>query len=208
MQKKLPKGKKANKLKSIIDTHVKTWERNELVQTILKFTEAKLPDRFSDKAIDKEHEKFQLLSGEFTSRHDVKVLKRSIRSIISKMSIAHKKQFFQDWYKEIFRLNAWPIPEIIRRKPNIVSVWTIKYIYGRFPKEIVPELQQLNGFGLLGPKAQRHYTFLTSGGIEKLQLFLNQSFEMMKTCTTWKEFTSKYEKEYGYAFQLSLFDTN
>lgn len=177
-------------------------ERLKLSQSILEFTELRLPDRFSDKSLDKENEIIQLISGKQTTLKEVKELK----NYITGLRRSHSKEFIDEWYKEINRLNSWIKPEsMLYQKPPIVAVWTNELIYGRFPKEVLPTLQQFNRCTEIGIRPHRHFQYLTEEGLVKLRTYINESIEMMKVSNTWSEFRFNYTKKFGLPFQLSLF---
>lgn len=155
----------------------------------------------SDKSLDQKIEKIELISGEII---DVKKLYEYIDNKINDYGI----QFQQSWYREIFRLNGWEIPEsgIISKKPSIVATYTIDIIYGRFPKEILPVIETKNRFNEIGSRMYKHFQFLTPEGIVKLGKYLQQSEDIMKRCTYWDEFVREHAKVYGHPFQMSIFD--
>ena len=155
----------------------------------------------SDRSLDKRIEKIELISGEII---DVKKLYEYIDNKINEYDI----QFQQSWYREIFRLNGWEIPEngIISKKPSIVAKYTIDIIYGRFPKEVLPVIETKNRFNEIGIRMYKHFQFLTPEGVKKLGKYLEQSEQIMARCTYWDEFVREHAKEYGHPFQMSVFD--
>lgn len=155
----------------------------------------------SDKSLDQKIEKIELISGEII---DPKELRAYIDTKINDYGI----KFKQSWYREVFRLNGWEIPEngIISEKPSIVGSYTRDIIYGRFPKEVLPVLEVKNKFNEIGIRMYKHFQFLTPEGAKKLETYINQSEKIMKRCTYWDEFVREHAKEYGHPFQTSLFD--
>jgi hypothetical protein len=189
-------------------------QKKKTVEQLKKLEEAELlrkqlvtgPDlliekKGADKSLDLRNEKVELISGEIL---DLKKLWHYIDSKINE----YEKRFSQEYYKEIFRLNGWPIPEngIISKKPSIVAQFTIDYIYGRYPKEILPAIEKNNKYSQIGTRLYKHFQFLTPEGVVLLEKFIAESVGIMKRCKYWDEFVAEHAKAYGHPFQSSLFN--
>ena len=155
----------------------------------------------SEESIDKKIEKVELTNGETLDL-------RALRSYIAERIQVYEKKFDQEYYREIFRLNAWPIPKngIISRKPSIVGRYTNDIIYGRFPKEVLPRIESQNRFDEMGKRLYKHFQFLTPEGTVRLEQYIKDSITIMKKCEHWDEFVAEHAKAFGHPFQTSLFD--
>jgi len=111
-----------------------------------------------------------------------------------------------EFYREINRLNKWDIPESeLYLKPPIVGKYTNEIIYGRYPKEVLPLLQNLNPYVRIGYRYVKHFQWLTETGQKQLEGFIKDSVDTMKKCNNWNEFRIRYAREFGVPFQLSIF---
>ncbi|HTA27961.1 MAG TPA: P63C domain-containing protein, partial [Bacteroidia bacterium] len=131
---------------------------------------------------------------------------KGLRHYIDNKINAYAKKFGQDFYMQIFRLNGWAIPANgkISRKPGVVGKFTIDIIYGRFPKEVLPQLEGNNRFNEIGMRLYKHFQFLTPEGVQKLEQFIKDSVKIMERCHNWSEFVSEHAKAFGHPFQTSL----
>jgi hypothetical protein len=194
--KKLKQGKKQT-----VEQLKKQQEADSLREQLVTGPDLLIERKGSDKSLDLRNEKIELISGEIL---DLKKLWHYIDGKINE----YEKRFSQDYYKEIFRLNGWPIPEngIISKKPNIVALFTIDYIYGRYPKEILPAIEKNNKYSQIGTRLYKHFQFLTPEGVILLEKFIAESVDIMKRCKFWDEFVAEHAKAYGHPFQSSLFN--
>lgn len=154
----------------------------------------------SDEALDQRLTEIELINGQSI---DLKKLKDYIDGKIAK----YARRFGQDFYAEIFRLNGWAIPAsgVIAHKPGVVGQITIDIIYGRFPKEILPQLRQFNKYDEIGMRMYKHFQLLSDDAGKKLDIFIADSVALMKQCKHWNEFVRKHAEKYGHPFQGSLF---
>lgn len=187
-------SKTAEKLKKIEDN-------NRLRLQLTSGPDLLIEKKKSDTSLDFRIEKIELINGRVIN---IKELRAYIDGKIHDYGI----KFHQEFYREIFRLNSWalPVSGIIKEKPNIVAEWTNLYIYGRFPKEVLPEIQGNNDYNAIGIRLYRHFQFLTEEGIVKLENFILEAIQIMKRCTTWDEFVKEHAIAYGFPFQTSLFN--
>lgn len=161
-----------------------------------------IQEKGSDKSLERRIEKITLING------NVLYLSK-IRKYIDDKINAYEKKFGQDFYREVFRLNGWTIPKdgIIRQKPSIVGQFTNDIIYGRFPKEVLAQLQDSNKWDeQLGMRPHKHYNLLNPVNSDKVDEYIKQSIAIMKRCKFWDEFVAEHAKVYGHPFQTSLFN--
>jgi len=181
-------------------------DRKELQQLIIQLTDQKTEDRFSDKSLDRENEKIKLLNG---NEITIGEIKRTIAERTKNYSpvFTHETEF----YIEMYRLNNWNIEDAKKyiKKP-VVGKYTNEIIYHRFSDGILPMLQKLNPYiGNSWIREYKHFQWLTDEAKNKVETFINESVEVMKTCDTWYEFRVKYFVLYKIPFQTDAFvDTN
>lgn len=175
----------------------------ELRHQLILGAELLIQVKGTDEALDRRIEKVQLLSGETVNLIEYN------KYIASKINAYHKR-FPQAFYQEVFRLMGWHIPQngIISHKPSIVGKFTKQIIYGRFPKEILPAIENKNQYDIMGMRSYKHFQFLTPEGVELLERYIEDAIIIMKKCKYWNEFVEMHAKNYGNPFQSSLFPYN
>lgn len=179
----------------------KAEEAEALRLQLMQGPESLIQRKQTDRSLDHRIEKVELLGGKIINL-------RELQDYLDGMIHDYGVMFKQNFYKQIFRLNGWKMPECakIKEKPSIVAVYTNDFIYGRFPKEILPKLQGNNQFNEIGVRMYRHFQFLSEEGAKKLETFIEDAVAIMERCTTWDEFVKEHAKAYGFPFQTSLFE--
>jgi hypothetical protein len=176
--------------------------KQQLIELLLQGPENKVQQKYSDRNLDRENEIIELLGGR-------QVTIRQIKDIIAKCEQEYVPQFPSVFYSQIDRLNNWHRPkEKLHEKPPIVGRWTKQIIYGRFPKEVLPVLEQLNPYTGFGIRLYKHFQWLTPEGKAQLQEFIAEAIDVMQSSSSWYEFRVKYARRYGVPFQLSAFEDN
>ena len=174
--------------------------KQSLIETIIENTEEFTAKQLAKKNKKKEDEIVELLGGS-------KISISQIKGIIANSIQRYLPIFPMIFYTEIYRLNNWVVPkEKFWQKPHKIAFWTNILIYGRFSKEVLPTLQQLNPFIAVGVRANYHYQWLTPESKGQAEKFIDDAVKMMQTCNTWYEFRKKYAKAYGVQCQLSLWE--
>ena len=182
--------------------HIAEQGKQQLIEFLLQGAESKVENKFSNKNLDKEYEIIKLLGG-----GEISIFKMKI--FIADCEQEYKKTFPQIFYSEIDRLNNWKRPkEKQNEKPPIVGRWTKEIIYGRFPKEVIQALEQLNPYIGFGLRLHKHFQWLTPESKNLLNEYIEESVSVMEDSSNWYEFRVKYAKKYGIAFQLSVFADN
>ncbi|WP_438944868.1 P63C domain-containing protein [Sediminibacterium sp.] len=170
-----------------------------LVEQLLRGPESKIRNKFSDENLDRQNEIIQLIGGSAINLP-------KLSDFIAKSKQQYVPTFPQEFYTEIDRLNGWVRPKETRhQKPPIVGRWTKELIYGRFPKEVLPVIEQLNPYMGFGARLDKHFQWLTPGARCKLESFISQAIEVMKISITWYEFKVNYCKKYNLPMQIDLF---
>jgi hypothetical protein len=125
LQKKLDleRQKEEQRLKEEIEK-----EKPSLLNFIYQQTEAQTPPKKKSKSQPDEILKKYLISVGVTSIDE----QNKIIADFKQPYVPHFK-YDKDYYKEIFRLNAWSEDEYKKYyKPREVAIWTVRLIYGRF----------------------------------------------------------------------------
>lgn len=118
-------------------------------------------------------------------------------------------RYEKDYYKEIFRLNAWDRDYKSFYKPREVAVWTVRLIYGRFMKElptIIEQLRAKNKYIGFCVRRYKFFQFLTEDAQDKLDDYIDECVSMMKKYSDWATFEKDYCKAYELPYQNRLFE--
>jgi hypothetical protein len=113
----------------------------------------------------------------------------------------YQKQFPNEFYREIFRLNGWPytVRQIkYGERPSVIGKWTKKFVYGAMPKGVLDVLVQKtprNNDGRLKHKLFQHLT--EKEGIEALNKQLTSVITLMNVTDNWRQFERLWNKKYG-----------
>lgn len=185
-----------NKNNVVID---KKADERQLKLKLLQSPEAKIQDRFSDKNLDRRNE-IELLSGKIINLDEER---KELQKVIANALNEYSPRVPQEYYKQIFRLNNWSIPEgKISEKPSIVGRFTNEIIYDRYNKAILPELKRLNPYIKLGMRNFKHFQWLTEEGQSLFDSYIQDAISVMKECSDWYEFRIKHSAKFGITFQL------
>lgn len=175
--------------------------REELKQLLLTFPDADTLERNANARYDREREKIKLLNGSEISIYDFRQIKR----LIADSAQPYQPIFPKKFYEEIYRLKGWSIPQGgIREKPHIIATHTNSLIYQRFPKDVLPMLQELNPLVAVGFRLRKHHQLLTTEGRKQIKRFIEEAIAVMATCRTWYEFELKYCEMYGLPVQIRM----
>lgn len=199
---KAKKNQKQLSIKLSEKRQVAEQGKQQLIELLLQGPENRVQQKYSDKNLDRENEIIELLGGR-------QVTIKQVKDIIAKYEQEYVTTFPPIFYSEIDRLNNWNRPkEKKHEKPPIVGRWTKEIIYGRFPKEVLPVIEQLNPYIGFGIRLYKHFQWLTPEGKGQLESFITDSITVMQSSSTWYEFRVKYAKRFGVPFQLSAFENN
>jgi len=174
-------------------------DQDLIKRLIIDRTDSRIKDPFSDKELDNENTKRQLLS----SIQNFWTIKEVGINILKKPS-DYEAIFPQEFYQEIYRLNGWSHKGKIAQKPWKVGNFTNEIIYYRFSNEILPVLRIVNPFIIPGFRKYKHHQYLTTGGRIELANFIQQAINTMKECQTWDEFRALYHRRYNVPYQLKM----
>ena len=170
------KGAVDKELKKILDKQ----ERQELLFN----ADILLPT----KTFDVELEQHQLKNGtQFTIK--------GIKDLINNQARDYSPMFPNEkpFYKLMYKLLDWkdrnPNDFI---KPGIVGVYTNRYIYARFDKDVLPTLLAIDNPLTSGYiRKYKLFQFLTDEGLTLLEGFIQESIDVMAISKDWYDFELK-----------------
>lgn len=191
---------------SKVSSRSKVLKPNELLDEkqlrlkLLQSPEDKIQEKFSDKNLDRRNE-IELISGRIINLDEER---ENTERIIATALKDYSKRVPQIYYREIFRLNGWNLPEgNISEKPSIVGRFTNQIIYSRFNKEVLPQLQRLNPYIVLGMRNFKHFQWLTEEGQRLFDNYIQDAISVMQESSDWYDFRVKHATKFGVTFQLN-----
>lgn len=177
----------------------KKAEERQLKLKLLQSPEEKIQDRFSDKNLDRKNE-IELLSGKILNLDEER---EAVQKIITNALKEYSPRVPQEYYRQIFKLNKWIIPDgKIKEKPSIVGRFTNEIIYDRYNKAVLPELKRLNPYITLGMRNFKHFQWLSEEGQSLFDGYIQDAISVMKECSDWYGFRIKHSEKFGITFQL------
>lgn len=182
------------------DEVISREDRLKLSQMIIGLTESLSQAELSDYVLDRESERIQLLSGEYTSMHE----RRKSLKVIASMKREYAKRFPQEYFDQIFRLHGWPLADNKSHRPSIIGRYTNEIIYGRFDRDILPTLQILNPYIEFGIRKYKHFQWLNDEGLEKLDQYIREAISAMKDSDDWYKFRLSYATKFNLNWQLKM----
>ena len=178
----------------------KKADESQLKLKLLESPEAKIQDRFSNKNLDRKNE-IELLSGKVINLDEER---EALKKVIANALKEYSPRVPQEYYRQIFRLNNWPIPEgKIKEKPSIVGRYTNEIIYDRYSKSVLPELKRLNPYITSGMRNFKHFQWLTEEGQTLYDSYIQDAISVMKDSNDWYDFRVKHSENFGVTFQLN-----
>jgi hypothetical protein len=178
-------------------------EKSSVLNFIVQETEARTPKKKKNKNSQDEVLKKYLVSVGVTSIEK----QQEIIAQFKQPYVPHFK-YEKDYYKEIFRLNAWDDDYKSFYKPREVAIWTVRLIYCRFMKElptIMQELRAKNKYIGFCIRRYKFFQFLTPEAQEKLDVYIDDCVKMMKKYNEWQLFEKDYCTLYALPYQSHLF---
>lgn len=188
------------------DSHViqgpDALSKEQLALFIIQKTDEKIDEKGSDKTLDRELQKIELLSGDI-------IVPKAIKDIINGAAKKYEVTFPEEYYRELNKKVPWAKSDKeLHTRPSKIGRITNEIIYDRFPRNILPTLQQLNPYVHMFAREYKHFQFLTDDGKGLLETYIAQAINVMKSTTTWYDFRIRYARAYGLSFQLSCFENN
>jgi hypothetical protein len=169
----------------------------QLKQQLLLGPEQLLSSKGTDENLEKLYLKIQLTSGvEFT-----------LADYISEHLIEYHSRFYKEYYYQVAKLLNLEKEAMNQfHKPQCVAMFTIQFIYGRFPNKVLNELRRKCPYVLPGVRKNKLFQFLSPSASEQLDLFIDQAVALMQECETLSQFKLRYSKQYKVYIQLDMFE--
>lgn len=175
-------------------------------QSVLNFFKNVADDKaelFYQSKLKRERETIELMGGRKTSLHEEQTRKAKLIESIPQNYGPKYSQFFS----ELGRLAKWTDEEIKRfAKPQIAPKFINKYIYARFPPDVVNHILENNPYIKWWVRQHKHYLFLGEDGILMLEKFIDDAVTVMRESSTVYEFEKEYSRRFGIGFQSTLFE--
>lgn len=133
----------------------------------------------------------------FQVDRDKQALQKLLGLYISKEYLPWTKTFMDSFYEEIYRLKGWHYnPK--KNKYQVVGKYTLKYIYGAFPKPIIEAIKKKTPRDKSGNYIKKLFQNLTHEiGKPELDRILGGVTALLKASSTWRQFESNYARAYG-----------
>lgn len=108
------------------------------------------------------------------------------------------KTFPDTFYREIYRLRRWPYTEeAIKRKPQVVALWTNNFVYDRLLPGVREELERLNPKSETGNRKTKHHQWFTGEiGHPNLRSHIDGVIRLLKGADDWRSFKAFLNRFY------------
>ncbi|MGV3599101.1 MAG: P63C domain-containing protein [Bacteroidota bacterium] len=170
---------------------------------LIQGRESKIREKYSDEKLDRKNEQDKIIEFRNGKQLNITQLSKYLTTAPKEYAVT----FRQEFYLPTFKLNSWKIPKSgkISKKPYKMAIYTKRFIYGRFWKEVLPELEQLNPI-VDGVRLHKNFQYLNKEGQKLLEGYIDDYIRIINECKTWHEFQKKHGLEFGMPFQRSFFD--
>jgi hypothetical protein len=124
-------------------------------------------------------------------------LQQLLSLYIAKEFMPYLKTFVDVFYEEIYRLKKWNYnPK--KNKYQVVGKYTLKYVYGCLPKEVVESVKKKTPRTKGENYTKKLFQSLTAEvGKPHLDRALGGVIALLKASTTWRGFDSAFTRAYG-----------
>lgn len=128
---------------------------------------------------------------------DADNLQKLLSAYVAKEFLPYFKTFVDTFYEEIYRLKGWEYnPK--KNKYQVVGKYTLKYVYGCLPAEVVEAVKKKTPRGKSGNYTKKLFQSLTKEiGKPHLDRALGGVIALLKSSTTWDTFNRAYARAYG-----------
>lgn len=169
------------------------------IEEMLAQTDSQSASRESDEALDRLHEKLDLLEYRRHNPHPNKLIG---------FLKPYKVTFPKEYYRQMHQLLGLPTTdEALRTHPSVVAQHTNDIVYRRFHRyngSTLKDLQNQNPRCSEGYRLHKHFQFLSDEAETMLEGFLSEAIEAMKLHSEWDTFYSAYCNTHKLAYQLRL----
>ena len=132
-------------------------------------------------------------------------LHKILEAYISAELMPWTKMFPDDFFRHIYRLQAWEYrPGTAKRTPYVGKIIN-KYVYEELPPGVLPELRGRNPVTEQGYRRYKHHQFLTPDtGNPHLDRQITAVLTIMRISETREEFEQNFAKAFGKPLQARL----
>lgn len=129
-------------------------------------------------------------------------LQKLLQAYISEDLMKWQRRFPIDFYREIYRLYDLKFDPKNPKRPQWIGNFTLKYVYGVFPEEVMEEIKKRNP-KVSSPRktvyrGHKHFQHLTEEiGIPQLDKQLNQVIVVMKMSNNIDEFDENFNRVFA-----------
>lgn len=126
-------------------------------------------------------------------------LQKILKAYVSPEILQWQLTFHNNFYQEIFRLRKWDFtPGDIRKRPGVVGLYTIKYIYNMLPPNVYKTIKAKTPRSAAGNPTARYFQFLTPEiGYEHLKHQIITVNALMSVARNWSEFEDLFARRFG-----------
>jgi len=177
-------------------------DRHILPELLIQRTEEETLKQFSDYNLDRENEKFQLLSGVETSWKELKDAHRKYKKFISDKLRDWEFTFPEELYRQWRRLNNWDMNS--KSRPMIFAAYTVRDIYGSLPKEVYTTLDEINEYVYPGVRMFRYCQLLTEDCHAEVRRIIKSAIDIATTSKDLYEYRVKLAATHGIPFSKNI----
>lgn len=187
------------------DKNIKIDDRHLLPNLLIKGAEAEVLKQFSDYQLERANEKFKLLSGVETSWKELQEAHNKFKEFINNKIRDREFTFPEEIYRQWRRLSNWDMNA--KSRPMIFAHYTVRDIYGSLPKEIYPEIEELNEYLYPGAcvRKYRYCQLLTEECHNKVRDIIKTAIKIATSSKDMYEYRVKLAAVYGTPFSKSVF---
>ena len=165
----------------------------KLIEQLKSSPELFITERGSDKGLDKLSLKVKLICGrEFM-----------LSDYIANEMAKHHTKFFKDWYYRLADLLGIPRSAMDAYiKPEFVRLFTIQFVYARFPYLLLRSLRKRKRKSKIKGKL---FQYLKKDVSENLDKIINDVYEIMGVSKNLPDFKKNYGDKYQMYYEVELF---
>lgn len=133
----------------------------------------------------------------FQRVRDTDALQKLLSVYVAKEFLPYFKTFVEAFYEEIYRLKGWTY-DPKKNKYQVVGKYTLKYVYGCLPPNVVEEVKRKTPRTKGGNYTKKLFQSLTAEvGKPHLDRALGGVIALLKSSASWAGFERAYARAYG-----------
>lgn len=123
--------------------------------------------------------------------------------------VEYEYKFKKYWYyalADLYKVDRSVMDKYV--KPKFVPMFKIHFIYARFPQTLLQSLRKKSPFifpGYSGLRTSKLYNHLSKDASDKVDIVIQQAFDVMEQSTSVLDFKEKYSSLYKVYYQVDLF---